>query len=506
MSTSPIPNEMTARGAPSRQPVSPGLLNAILELSLLYCSLLVATICFMLGLLGISGALSLTALLLCTLLALSWLHFDRGRHPVFLFLGVLTLVQGGRLLAYCFGVESNPLRIRNVTPLPFDLSLSEGAIALFCVALSAICIYAPCRLNYRTVSPPSNVKTKKYLPYLYLLFWLSLPVQLYKNYTYYRVAQENGGYLYFFTNHGAFAGSVPFFVRLVALLAFPVFMAIFVFERRRMHVWIVTVAYLSSSVLVLLLGSRIGTFGLLLTLWYASGIKSGKKARLARIVAFGALLLVAASLFQALREGQDVLSDYTFAPLEFVELQGNSLEVTEVAVKYRDVFSRYSGSYLWNELQDAFIPRDAADYARGKLLGYDVTVFLSPMAFSQGLGTAGSYIAEEYLIGGIAGVFIISLIMGWGLHLLHRLSGNAACLFVIAMLLPDIIAMPRGQLLDWMSVLFRSALYIIVLMAGWQAYRLAAWLKQAPRQIVPETAPTTTRPLPNDDKSIALGS
>jgi hypothetical protein len=52
------------------------------------------------------------------------------------------------------------------------------------------------------------------------------------------------------------------------------------------------------------------------------------------------------------------------------------------------------------------------------------------------------------------------------------------------MLMPDIIAMPRGQLLDWMSVLCRSALYIIVLLTGWQAYRLAVWLKQAPRQII----------------------
>lgn len=278
-------------------------------------------------------------------------------------------------------------------------------------------------------------------------------------------------------------------------------MAIFVFDRRRNRVRIATIAYLVSSVLVLLLGSRIGTFGLLLSLWYVSGIKSGKKARIGWILAFGAILLATAGLFQALREGRDVLSDYTLAPVEFVSMQGNSLEVTEVAVKYRDVFSRFSGSYLWNELQDAFIPRDAADYARGKLLGYDVTVFLSPAAFSQGMGTAGSYIAEEYLIGGLTGVFVISLVIGWGLHLAHRLSGNAGCLFVIAMLLPDIIAMPRGQLLDWMSVLCRSVLYIIVLLAGWQAYRVAIWLKQAPRQMIPgtPTAGATT----NDSSTIA---
>jgi hypothetical protein len=249
-------------------------------------------------------------------------------------------------------------------------------------------------------------------------------------------------------------------------------------------VYVATFLYFASSVLVLLLGSRIGTFALLLTLWYVAGIKSGKKSRMIRVVLFGIVMLLGADIFQALRADSDALSSYTFAPIDFVKMQGNSFELVEIVVDSKKIFSPFAGSYLWNELQDAFVARDAADYARGRRLSYDATVFLSPVAFSQGQGTAGSYIAEAYLLGGLVGVIIISLLVGGGLQLLHRFSANAALLFIVAMVLPDVIAMPRSVLLDWVSVLLRSALYVSVLAIGWYFYRVVIWLKGAPRQAV----------------------
>jgi hypothetical protein len=465
---------------------SPGLpprLNAVIEILGLYCSIAVTALCFILGWLTPNGAAAVTAILLCTVLALSWIHFDQGRHPCFLFMGILTLVQGGRLLAYCIGAEHDPLRIRNVVMHPFDVSRDVGGIALLCVALSGVSIYAPCRWNYRRIRPPSDEAVRRYLPYLYLLFYSSLPFQVFKNYTYYNIAREHGGYLYFFANHAAFTSSVPFFVRLIALITPPVFVAIFVFDRRNKRVHAITIIYFASSVLILLLGSRIGTFGLLLTLWYVAGIKSGQKSRIARVALFGVALLLGADLFQALREDPRALSDYTFAPIEFVKLQGNSLDVTEIVVRSKNVFSRYGASYLWNELQDAFVPRDATGYSRGTRLSDDVSVYLNSKAFAKGFGTAGSYIAEAYLVGDLAGVFIISLLIGCGLHFLHRFSGNAGSLFIVAMLLPDVIAMPRGQLLDWMSVLLRSTLFIGILLFGWLIYDFVIWLKAGPRQV-----------------------
>jgi oligosaccharide repeat unit polymerase len=441
----------------------------------------VGTLCFLLGWLQLNGAAVLTTLLLVALLISAWNCFNQGRHPCFLFLATLTLLQGGRLLSYCVSGEISPLRIAGVAPYPFDISRDDGGIALLCLALSAVCIYAPCRWNYRRIPPPADTPVRQYLPYLYLLFYATLPIQILKNYKYYQYVQQHGGYVYFWLNHGDIASSVPFLVRAVVLVSFPVFVAVFVFERRKKYLYVATVLYFAAASLVLLLGSRGGVFAQVLVLWYVAGIKSAKRRRMVAVAALALGLVTAGIVFQSLREGPESLSDFAFAPIEFVTLQGNSLDVTEVAIKYRKILAPYAGSYLWNELQDAFVPRDVRDYVHGRRLAYDVTVLLNPTAFSRGMGTAGSYLAEIYLLGGAGGVVALSLLIGGGLHLLYGLSRNALSLFVVAMVLPDIILMPRGQLLDWVSVLLRSAISIAILALGWVLYRFLVWTKPTPR-------------------------
>lgn len=87
------------------------------------------------------------------------------------------------------------------------------------------------------------------------------------------------------------------------------------------------------------------------------------------------------------------------------------------------------------------------------------------------------------MIGGVAAVVVISLLIGYLLHLLYRLSRNIFSLFIVVILLPDVISMPRGDLLDWLSVLARTLLFLMVLALGWKLYSVLAWLKQAPRPV-----------------------
>ncbi len=441
----------------------------------------IGTLCFLLGWLTPNGAVVLVALLLASLVVLSWKRFDQGRHPCFLFLSMLLLLQGGRLVTYCLGSEPDPLRIRVQTAYPFDISRGEAGVVLLCLALSAICIYAPCRWNYRRIAPPSDAKVRRYLPYLYLLFYGSLPVQVFKNYSYYQFAQEHGGYIYFWVNHGDFAASVGLWARLISLVSLPAFVGIFVFETRKKYVYLATACYFSSSVLMLLLGSRMATFGLIVALWYVAGIKSRKKSRLVTMVALAVALVFASEAVQGLREDPDSVAFYALDPMMFVTLQGNSLDVTEVAVKYRSVFSPYTASYLWNELQNGFVPLDYQHYFRGRELSLDVSGLLNSAAFAQGYGTAGSYLGEAYVMGGLVGVVMVSLLIGAGLQYLYHLSRNALSLFLVVMLLPDVMGMPRGDLLDWLSVLLRTALFLAVLGLGWLFYRTVLWLKQVPR-------------------------
>ena len=464
------------------EPISPSLPAATFEV-LGYLGVIgIGTLCFLLDWLQPNGAVVLVALLLGSLVVLSWKRFDQGRHPCFLFLSMLLLLQGGRLVTYCLGSEPDPLRIRVQTSYPFDISRGEAGVVLLCLALSAICIYAPCRWNYRRIAPPSDAKVRQYLPYLYLLFYGSLPVQVFKNYSYYQFAQEHGGYIYFWVNHGDFAASVGLWARLISLITLPAFVGIFVFETRKKFIYLATFCYFASSVLVLLMGSRMGPFGLVITLWYVAGIKSRKKSRMVPMLALALVLLLIGGVVQALREDSDSVTTYALDPVMFVNLQGNSLDVTATAVKYRSIFAPYAGSYLWQELQNAFVPHDYQHYFRGRELSQDISVQLNAAAFAQGYGTAGSYLGEAYVIGGLAGVVMVSLLIGVGLQYLYHLSRNVLSLFLVVMLLPDVMGMPRGDLLDWLSVLFRTALFLVVLGLGWVLYRILIWPKQAPRR------------------------
>jgi len=432
----------------------------------------VATVCFLAGWLTPNGAGAITAALLVWLVVLSWIHLDRGRHPCFLFLCTLTMFQGGRLVGYCLDAEPDPLRITVMTPNAFNLTREEQGITLLCLALSAICIYAPCRWNFHPTPPPDDRPVRRYLPYLYLLYFASLPVLLFKNYSYYQYVQQHGGYTFIFANHSALAASIPFLVRMIPLVSFPTLLAIFVFERRKLALVLVTVLYFSTASFILLLGSRVATFSLVLALWYIARIKSTRGSRVLRLAVFGLLLLFAGYVVQIIREGDAEEVTSTFSPAKVFAVQGASLNVTEMAVKYKPLFSPYSVSYLWQELQNAFVAHDHSKYYRGRELGFDVSVLLNADMFSAGTGTGGSYVGEAYVIGGLAGVAIVSSLIGLGLRLCARWSGSALGLVVVAMVLPDFLVMPRGGLLDWISALARSTISVVLLWLGWQVFSL----------------------------------
>ena len=388
--------------------------------------------------------------------------------------------QGGRLLTYCFGAVDSPLRVRVLTQYAFDIPRTDAGIVLLSLALSAICIYAPCRWGYHRLITSDDVQARRYLPYLYLLFYGSLPVQLLKNYRYYEYAQEHGGYVAIFLSHSNLASSVPFLVRIIPLVSLPAFVAIFTLERRKKYLYTAAILYFGTASLILLLGSRLAIFALILTLWYVARMRSAKKVRVLWLVIVAVALMVVGDLVQSLREDSTAISDYSFLPTEFLSLQGNSLDVTEVAVTHRELFAPHAVSYLWYELQNAFVASDVRNYFRGKALSSDVSVFLNASLFAHGGGSGASYLAEAYVIGGLVGVVVISLMIGYLLHFLHRFSKRPLSMFVVAMILPDVLSMPRQQLLDWVSVLLRSAFSILLLLGGWQLYKLLFSIRETP--------------------------
>jgi len=228
--------------------------------------------------------------------------------------------------------------------------------------------------------------------------------------------------------------------------------------------------YFGGSVVLLLTGTRMASFSLVLTLWYVARFKSSKPSRLWRLISLALVLAVLANLIASFREGEDVESHSAVDLVNFVASQGNSLGVTEVAVMHPEIFRPHVFSYLVHELQIEFVQADVSNYFRGRQFGYDVSVFLNPSEFSQGVATAGSYLGEAYLWGGIAGVVAVSLLLGRGLRWLYERSGNVKSLVVVAFVLPQVLLLPRGFLLGWVSSLLRASLLLLPLAVGWCVY------------------------------------
>jgi oligosaccharide repeat unit polymerase len=438
-----------------------------------------ASLAFLSGWLTVNAAVVLTVLLLGSLIVLSWIHLGQGRHPVFLFLCTLMFFQGSRLLAFCLGGIARPLDVQLMQVSPFSIGRSNEVTALLCLVLSGICVYAPCRSRYRDALLPDITRVRHYLPYLYLLFFATLPVQLFKNYRYFEWAQQHGGYSSIYLSHASVAASVPFLVRIVPLISFPTFVAIFVWENSKRRAYAAAILYFAAGSVILLLGARGALFGLILTLWYVARVKSTRRSRTVLLVLFAVALTLLADVVRQNREEPDV-SEYSFLPVEFLALQGASLDVLSTVVAYRDYFSPHAWKYPFYELQNAFVPIDTEHYGRGKLLPYDVPVLLNVSAYNLGAGSGGSYIAESYAIGGIIGVVALSLLVGTGLHWMFVLSRNIFGLFLVAMTLPDVLLMPRGELLDWFSVFFRNAISIVLLWCGWKLYSLLISVRRQP--------------------------
>jgi oligosaccharide repeat unit polymerase len=432
-----------------------------------------ATLAFVMGWLTSNQSAVIAVVLLLALSGQAWKRFDGGCHPCFFFLCTLILFQAGQMIAYCAGGESDIFQVTLMTPNPFDVSREVAGLVLLSISLSAICIYAPCRWNYHSMPPARAGSFERFLPYLYLLFWLSVPVQLYKNYCYYQYAQDHGGYLVVFTDHGGMAASIPMAVRAISLISVPAFVGIFVLERRKRFLRPITAVYFLIAAPILLLGSRGGIFSLVLSLWYLAKAKTGRRAPLYSVALIGTGLVLAGSLIGSFRAGNGE-SNVLDGASRFVAGQGVSLNVTEVAIDYRRRFAPHILANLVDELRSAFFPTDHTKYIAGKNFDADLSMFLNSTAYQMGSGSGSSYLAEAYLAGGLGGVVIISGLLGAFLRGMHVYGRNSFGLFLVTMILPDVLLMPRGGLLDWVSASLRTGISVVLLLTGWYFYQAIA--------------------------------
>jgi hypothetical protein len=337
-----------------------------------------------------------------------------------------------------------------------SVSRRSAEISLFILLLSAIFVYAPCRLNYRSVTLGPQSGTR-WLPDLYTATYITYPFVLYKNVRYFLYLRSHGGYLAVYTDGAAVLQSAGTLVRGLSLVGFTALLILYVLERRPRRVRLIVLLLFVAIALDLLIGFRGEFFTQALGIWFIHYLKTGGRFRLPQLMVAGLIVSLLAVWIAAFREQQqlDVLS-----PIGFVAAEGISLGVTEAAVEYFDDFSRYGSAYIWNGFVMVIVPSVAE---RGHSWSGDLSKFLNLNAAERGYGTGSSYLAELYLFGGIPAVVAGSLFIGYFLSKLHQLSARIGGGIVLAFLLPSLIYLPRVELLNPLAVMVRMAMSAVVL-------------------------------------------
>lgn len=456
-------------------------MTAALEPAALLAALLVSAALVISGAVGLYGSLWITLALYTTLLALAWRRFGGGRHPCFLFLGMLILFQLGRLIGYAFGATQDPFAVEVQTVIPIHVSPAASELTLLIVLLSAICIYATCAWNVRPATLLPGWE-QSWLPACYILLALAFPFVLYKNYVYLQFIRIHGGYLAIFTDSQAIAESAGGLVRLMSLVAYNVFILVFLIERRRTPLIFVTAAYLSTSVLELAIGLRGKVFLFLLTLWFLRNLKTGRGFRL---VTLGMVGLAASMGAVAISGFREMRTTAMVGPAGFVAGQGISMGVTQVAIQYRPLFTPHVPTYAKNEVLQAFYP--GSHFGQGEIFDNDISVFLNAAAFKAGFGTGSSYLAEAWIVGQSAAVslfsvLIASILIGLALRWLHAISSHFLGAVVVAILLPGVIYLPRAQILSPIAAGLKNGIVFVLIVPALWAIR---WLLYDRRPALP---------------------
>lgn len=437
-------------------------MSTAIQTALYLTALLISAVLVLSGILGLTACLWLALLLYLSLLLIAWQRFDGGRHPCFVFLGLLMLFQMGRLIGHALGATHDPFDVVVQTLLPIQVSAATSETLLFIVLLSATCVYAVCAWNVRpaTLRPGSE---QQWLAACYLLLALSFPFVLYKNYEYFQFIRSHGGYLAIFTENQEVTGSAGPLARIMSVVAYDAFVLVYVLERNGRRLAWVTAAFLSTSVLELAIGLRGKVFLFLITLWFVRNLKTGKRFQLGTLAIAAIVVSFAAVAISGFRE---MRTTALVGPAGFIAGQGVSMGVTQIAIEDRSLFRPHVTAYFKNEVLQAYYP--LSHFEQGQFFDNDLSIFLNAAAFRAGFGTGSSYLAEAWIAGGILGVLCISVLIGLALRWLHHVSRHWIGAVALAILLPTIVYLPRSQTLSPLATVLKyGPMFVLIVPCLW---------------------------------------
>lgn len=391
--------------------------------------------------------------------------FGKRWHPVFIFIGTLSLFQGGLFIGN-INTEFNPSYI----PLMgANLYVSDETVRMSVLLLILSYWFVllggylgnKSKVSHFYKSSLSN--NNFYRIFFLILFFITLPFYAYKQLNYFNYFL-NYGYLAFYKS-SEFLENVAFLTRAISFFTPISFLGYFLLENKKKKIFLIASIFFTFNIFTLLSGFRgsFFTFWLVFLLFYY--LKFNSKLSILKVFLIFTFIAIVSVLISLGRESANYnISKLDKNPLlEFIKQQGVSFYVTEMAVEFSDEFSPKIFDYLLWQPISAIL--STALSVPGRAFATDLMIKINYDGYLAGFGVGSAYIAEAYLLGGPPAVFFVSFFIGYLLSRLFNIFAysNIYLKIVIFTAIQYMIYLPRDLLLMPLSQVIKVSIYLILI-------------------------------------------
>ena len=401
-------------------------------------------------------ALVFSILLVCLL--------EKGIEKTFLgfsfFLCFVIFLMGQKL----FAAERNVF----LTFVRTELNQKEYFTFLVLLSIAIIFTYYSYFCSMARVKSDKQIGEKfnnqRLLPIIRIIFFATLPFALYMQATIVIVKSGlsyTGGYL--------INVDFPAFVRAAYYIFTGVAMLYLAIRPPKKEAYFVLISFLIIEGGMQLFQGRRALFAttLLFELWYLMKYYNVKKIKRKYYLIGGLALFIIVCLFfiveQVRSEKQAAILSVFNIVKKLIISTGASDSVIANTIRYKSEFPDCGALYLF----DPIINNPITNIISGKMgiaqgaeyienfhtFSHHISFIVEPSLYLAGYGMGSSYIAEVYLAFGVAGVGIVSIILGKVISVLENcsLKGNVFVNASYFVLVRSLFALPRSGLFDWFS-------------------------------------------------------
>lgn len=393
--------------------------------------------------------------------------FGRYWHPVFIFIGTLTLFQGGSIISSMF---DNTADLSYVWLISANFFLKEDTMRLSILSISLSYWFVLLGTHLGNSNKKEKLEIVEYyncnfLKKLFLtIFLLGLPFYVYKQFSYFNYFLQYG-YLGFYRST-EYLEKVGFIVRAISFVVPMTYLAYFFLEKNKKFIFLVSMVYFIFNIPTLLSGFRGAFFSFWITIFlfykYRFNNKLSFKGLFLLIVVISIIGLFVSYTRENLNYSLKLILNKN-PILEFFHQQGASFYVTAMAIEFKDEFAPKIFNYLmWEPISAIF---SNALSVPGRAFATDLMIKIDYKGYLMGYGPGSSYLAEAYLLGGPLVVCLISFCIGYILSKLFKYFNyaNIYIKVIIFTVIQYTILLPRDLLLMPLSQAIKVSVYSLLL-------------------------------------------